>query len=67
MVVGLLLIALAVNFLLTVRGTSDPVFRIDPVGAAACGLAVIFVGGLLLLSTYGRFRKVRRAGPPPPP
>lgn len=67
MVVGLLLIAMAVNFLLTARVPGiDPNFRLDPVPTGACGLAVIGVGAVLTLSTYGRWRKVRatREGSP---
>jgi uncharacterized membrane protein YqjE len=60
MAVGLLLIAMAVSFLLTLRAPGvDPNFRLDPIAAGVCSLAVIGVGGLLLLSTYGRTRKVR--------
>ena len=60
MLVGVLLLVVAVNFLLTARAPGmDPTFRLDPVAATLCGSLVIGVGGLLVLSTYGRWRKVR--------
>ncbi len=62
MILGLVLIALAVNFLVIGGGTSrNPLFPIDPLGAAFCSGAVIVVGGILILSTLGRWRKVRIA------
>lgn len=62
MAVGVLFIATAVNFLLTARVPGvDSLFRLDPLASALCGGAVALVGGLLVLSTYGRWRKVRTA------
>jgi len=62
MLLGVLLIGLAVNFLIVGRGpTTNPYFVLDPVGAAFCGGAVIVVGFILVLSTLGRWRKVRQA------
>jgi len=62
MALGLLLIVMAVNFLLTARVPDlDPTFRLDPIAAGVCGVAVIGVGGLLMFSTYGRWRRVRAA------
>lgn len=62
MIVGVALIALAVNFILALRsGPSDPIFPLDPAAAWGCGGAVIVVGVLLIGSTYGRWRKVRLA------
>ncbi len=62
MIVGLLGIALAVSFLLTPRPPPTiPLFAVDPIAAAACGGGVILVGAILILSTVGRWRKVRRA------
>ena len=66
MVLGLVLIGLAVNFLISPPSVRDPLFRLEPFAAVACGGGVILVGGLLILSTYGRWRKLqasRRAGP----
>jgi hypothetical protein len=62
MILGMLLIAVAVNFLVVGRGpTTNPYFVIDLLGAAFCGGAVIVVGLILVLSTLGRWRKVRQA------
>lgn len=62
MILGLLLIALAVNFLVIGGGSSrNPLFPVEPLAAAFCGGAVIVVGAILILSTLGRWRKVRRA------
>ena len=65
MILGLVLIALAINFLLTPRAAPGPEcepFCIDPAAAAACGGGVVFVGIILVVSTIGRWRKVRRTG-----
>jgi len=60
MLLGLLLIAFAGNFLLTPRGPGgNPLFALDPISASLCGGAVVVVGGILVLSTYGRWRKSR--------
>lgn len=57
---GFLLIAVAVNFLLTPRTSSpDPLFPIDPLAAAVCAGVLVLVGAVLVLSTYGRLRKAR--------
>ena len=62
MLVGVLLLVVGANCLLTAReGTGDSIFRLEPVGSALCGGLVLVVGGLLVLSTYGRWRKVRAA------
>ncbi|MBI4415539.1 MAG: hypothetical protein HY557_00975 [Euryarchaeota archaeon] len=62
MLVGILLIAFAVNFLLRApAGSGDPYFPLDPAAAAVCGGGVVAIGGILILSTYGRWRKVRAA------
>ena len=62
MLVGILLLVVGVNFLLTAReGGGDSTFQLEPVGSALCGGLVLVVGGLLVLSTYGRWRKVRAA------
>ena len=60
MIIGLLLIGLAVNFLLQppVRDPSQ-YFPLDPTASLVCGGIVIFLGFLLLVSTYGRWRKAR--------
>jgi hypothetical protein len=62
MLLGLLLIVVALNFLVTSQASvRDPAFPLDPVASVACGAGVIAVGGVLILSTYGRRRKVRAA------
>ena len=62
LIVGVLLVVVAVNFLLAPRApAANPWFVLDPLAADACGGIVILVGGLLVLSTLGRWRKVRRA------
>lgn len=62
LILGVLLIALAVNFLLAPRVPGpNPIFVLDPTAAGLCGGAVIVVGAILVLSTIGRWRKVRRA------
>jgi hypothetical protein len=67
MILGVILVALAVNFLVSPRSPSAyPSFVVDPVGAFVCGGIVILIGGLLMLSTYGRWRKARAARPPDP-
>ncbi len=64
MILGLALVAVAVNFLVAPRpppgGACEP-FCLDASAAAACGGFVILVGLVLVLSTVGRWRKVRRA------
>ena len=65
LLVGLALIVLAVNFLLAPSTpAANPWFAVDPLTAAACGGIVILVGGILILSTLGRWRKVRAARRP---
>ena len=60
LILGVLLIAFAVNFLLAPRSPSgNPNFVLDPAAAAVCGGLVILVGGVLILSTVGRWRKAR--------
>lgn len=62
LIVGILLILVAVNFLITPPNpAASPLFALDPVAADACGGMVILVGAILLFSTLGRWRKVRRA------
>ena len=66
MALGLVLIVMAVNFLLFAPASPpDEFFVLDPTASFACGGSVLLIGGLLILSTYGRWRKVRaaRGGP----
>lgn len=65
MLLGIAFIAGALNFLLAPRAApADPNFPLDPAAAWACGGGLIVVGALLLLSTYGRWKKVRLARGP---
>jgi len=62
LLIGLALIALAVNFLLAPPNpAANPLFSVDPLASAGCGGIVILVGGTLTLSTLGRWRKMRLA------
>ena len=62
LIVGILVIVPAVNFLISPRApAANPWFAIDPLAAAACSGMVIIVGLVLVLSTLGRWRKVRAA------
>ena len=62
MILGLLLVALAVSFLLAPPPPSpNPLFTVDPLASAACGLLLVVVGAILIVSTYGRWRKARFA------
>jgi TRAP-type C4-dicarboxylate transport system permease small subunit len=62
LIVGVGLIVLAVNSVLTApSAASNPWFPVDPLASAACGGLVVIVGAILILSTLGRWRKVRAA------
>lgn len=66
MAVGVLLIAVAVNFLSGLvsnppdAGPGD-IWSLDPRASAVCGGGVIVVGAILILSTFGRWRKAQSA------
>lgn len=60
MVIGLWVIATAVIFYFTADLTTTGPFGLDLESwRLVCSAGVFFVGGLLLLSTYGRFQKAR--------
>ncbi len=60
MVIGLWVIATAVIFYFTANLTSTGPFGQDLESwRLVCSAGVFFVGGLLLLSTFGRFQKAR--------
>ena len=65
MIVGVGIIVLAVSYLVTPRPPNpNPLFNVDALTSAACAGIVILVGGILILSTTGRWRKVRAARRP---
>ena len=65
LILGFVLLAMSVNFLLTPRPSIvDPTFPLDPVVSTVCGGLLAIVGLLLVLSTYGRWRKARAARGP---
>ncbi len=62
MVIGLWIIATAVIFYFTADLSSSGVFHQDLESwRLVCSAGVFFLGGLLLLSTFGRFQKARAA------
>ncbi len=62
MVVGLWIIATAVIFYFTANLTSTGPFGQDLESwRLVCSAGVFFIGGLLLMSTFGRFQKARAA------
>ena len=76
MVVGLWIIATAVVFYFTADLSSTGIFHQDLESwRLVCSAGVFFVGGLLLLSTVGRYQKARMVAleearkktPPVPP
>jgi len=73
MVIGLWIIATAVIFYVTADLTSSGPFGQDLESwRLVCSAGVFFLGGLMLLSTFGRYQKARAAAveaaqPKPPP
>lgn len=67
MAFGVLLIGTAVNFYL--HADLGLGIRVPDVESwrLACSSGVVFVGGVMILSTYGRFRKMRAARAATPP
>ncbi len=60
MVIGLWIIATAVLFYFTANLTSTGPFGQDLESwRLVCSVGVFFLGGLLLMSTFGRFQKAR--------
>jgi hypothetical protein len=67
MAIGLFIIVTSINFYRTARLTDTPLVGNLESWRLVCSLGAFFVGGVLMLSTYGRFRKTkeaRRAGAP---
>ena len=71
MVIGLWIIATAIIFYFTADLSASGPFGQDlEAWRLVCSAGVFFIGGLLLLSTFGRFQKARAAAleaPPPKP
>ena len=62
MILGLVIIGSAVGFILSPTPPStSPYFIVDPLAYDVCGLLLAFIGGILVLSTFGRWRKARAA------
>ncbi len=60
MVIGLWIIATAVIFYFTADLSSAGIFHQDLESwRLVCSAGVLFLGGLLILSTYGRYQKAR--------
>jgi len=72
MILGLLVIAFTANFLLFTTGSPGERWPNDfswYAWRSVCAGGLVFVGVMLCLSTFGRYRKARaaRAEPPAPP
>jgi hypothetical protein len=61
MAVGLLIIMTSLNFYFTADLRRNPFGEDLESWRLVCSAGALFVGGLLLLSTYGRFRKAKAA------
>lgn len=61
MAIGVFIIVTSINFYLTARLTGDPFLGDLESWRLVCSAGAFFVGGVLLLSTYGRYRKTREA------
>jgi hypothetical protein len=62
MAIGLFIIVTSINFYFTAQLASDL-----ESGRLICSAGAFFVGGVLLLSTYGRYRKAKEARKPTAP
>ncbi|MEK6987736.1 MAG: hypothetical protein AABX97_06550 [Candidatus Thermoplasmatota archaeon] len=69
MVIGLWIIVTSVIFYFTANLSPDGVLQQDYESwRLVCSGGVFFVGGVMILSTYGRYKKAREAqGEPAPP
>jgi hypothetical protein len=61
MAVGLFIIVTAINFYLTATLTGGFLVRDLEPWRLACSAGAFFVGGVLILSTYGRYTKTKEA------
>jgi hypothetical protein len=70
MAIGLFIIATSVNFYVTAQLSDVPLAGNLESWRLVCSAGAFFVGAVLLLSTYGRYRKAREArrvtAPPAP-
>ncbi len=68
MILGLVILVSAVGFILSpTPASTSPYFVVDPLAYDVCGLLLVLLGGILVLSTFGRWRKARAARAPPEP
>ena len=61
MAIGLFIIATSINFYFTATLASDFLVKDLESWRLVCSAGAFFVGGLLILSTYGRYTKTREA------
>ena len=61
MLVGLLIIGIAVNFYLTAPLTGGLLESELEGWRLVCSAGAFFVGGVMILSTYGRYKKAKQA------
>jgi hypothetical protein len=65
--IGLWIIATAIVFYLTADLSASGPFGQDLESwRLVCSAGVVLLGGLMILSTYGRYRRARQAGSQPP-
>jgi len=67
MALGLLIVAVAVNFYLNADLARGVLVKDLEPWRFTCASGAFFIGGVLLLSTYGRYTKARAARSPPVP
>lgn len=61
MATGIFIIATSINFYFTATLTGDFLVKDLESWRLVCSAGAFFVGGLLILSTYGRYTKTREA------
>ncbi len=61
MAIGLFIIVTSINFYFTARLAGGPFLADFESWRLICSAGAFFVGGVLLLSTYGRYRKTKEA------
>lgn len=68
MAIGLLIILTSINFYFTASLVGNPFLGDFESWRLVCSAGAFFVGGVLLLSTYGRYKKTQdaRRGTAPP-
>lgn len=65
MIIGLFVIVTAANFLVFANLAGGPVQPSLESWRLVCSAGAFFVGALLMLSTYGRYKKTKEAAGPP--